>query len=132
MKLRHAVAICMGFFTSLTSFGQIITEAEVNNIAANGSEMEIVMQNSTLMSEGYLYYAEILADRLLELNPQSSNYHYRKGFLLLEIRKDYIAAIPHFEMATKDTHPNADMFSTKDNSAPPDAFFHSYLCPTET
>ena len=128
MKLRHTVAICVGLFASTLSFGQIISEQEVRDIAANGSESEIVMQNSTLMAEGYLYYAEILADRLLELNPQSSNYHYRKGYLLLEIRKDYIGAIPHFQMATKDTHHNADMFSTKDNSAPTDAFFHLAYC----
>ena len=128
MKLRHAIVISVGLLTSAFSFGQIISEQEVRYIAANGSESEIVMQNSTLMGEGYLYYAEILADRLLELNPQSSNYHYRKGFLLLEIRKDYIGAIPHFQMATKDVHHNADMFSTKDNSAPTDAFFHLASC----
>ncbi len=128
MNFGRVMTLCLGVFTSMVSYSQIITEQEVRDIAANGSEAEIVMQNSTLMSEGYLYYSEILADRLLELNPQSSNYHYRKGFLMLEIRKDYLGAIPHFQMATKDTDPNADMFSTRDNSAPTDAFFHLASC----
>lgn len=128
MKLNHTLAICFGLIFSSFSFGQMITESEVREIAANGSEQEIVMQNSTLMQEGYLYFAEILADRLLELNPQSSNYNYRKGFLMLTIRKDYVGAIPHFELATLDTDKNADMFSTKDNSAPTDAFFHLASC----
>ncbi len=128
MKFSHIATTSLALFYSTLSFSQLITEDEVRRIATEGSEQEVVMQNSTLMAEGYLYYAEILADRLLEFKPQSSNYHYRKGFLMLEIRKDYRGALPYFEMATLDTDKNADMYSTKENSSPPDAFFHLASC----
>ena len=45
-------------------------------------ESEIVMHSTSLMQDGYLYYSEILADRLLEINPQNPNYNYRKGFIV--------------------------------------------------
>jgi len=128
MKITHIIVAILALLSSARSYSQLITEDEVRRIASEGSEMEIVQQNSTLMAEGYLYYAEILADRLLEFKPQSSNYHYRKGYLMLEIRKDYLGALPHFEMASLDMNPNADMYSTRENSAPPDAYFHLATC----
>ena len=125
MKIKNTITAVL-LFASTFAYSQ--TELEVREIANSGSEAQIVMQNSTLMQDGMLYYAEILADKLLTLNPQSSNYHYRKGFLALEIRKDYEAAIPHFVMATKDIDANFDMYSAKETSAPTDAFFHLATC----
>lgn len=128
MKITHIVVTILAMFSTNLSYSQLIAEEEVRRIAREGTEMEIVMQNSTLMAEGYLYYAEILADRLLEFKPQSSNYHYRKGYLMIEIRKDYMGAMPHFEMASLDMDPNTDMYSPRENSSPPDAYFHLATC----
>ena len=101
MKLKSILFTLLFILFSYAAESQI-TEKMVREIASTAAEPELVMQNSTLTQEGYLYYAEILADRLLAINPQNPNYHYRKGFLMLEIRKDYEGAIPHFVMATKD------------------------------
>jgi len=127
MKISSVVLATLLIF-STSSFQAQVTEDMVREIARSTSQAELVRENSTLTQEGYLYYAEILADRLLELDPQSSNYHYRKGFLMLEIRKDYEGAIPHFVMATKDIDKNFDMYSAKERSAPPDALFHLATC----
>lgn len=105
-----------------------ITEPEVREIAANSNENQLVMQASMLMQEGYLYYSEILVDKLLELNPESSNYNYRKGFLCISVRKDYESAIPFLEKAVLDTDPNYDMYSSKEKSAAVDALFHLGAC----
>jgi tetratricopeptide (TPR) repeat protein len=106
----------------------IITEPEVREIAASGNENQLVMQASTLMQDGYSYYAEILVDRLIQLKPESSNYNYRKGFLCLEIRKDYLTAIPFLQKAVVDTDQNYDMYSSKEKSAAIDALFHLAAC----
>lgn len=127
MRLKKLLIVCFLLATNFTLYGQI-TQDDIERIAATGSEAEIVMQASTLTQEGYLYYAEVLTDKLLQIQPQSSNYHYRKGFLMLSIRKDYEAAIPHLEMATLDIDPNYDMYSPKENSAPTDAYFHLATC----
>lgn len=132
MKVKIAALIAILILLIPTSYvqGQTnpITEDMVRKIAETAKEPELVMQNSTLMQEGYLYYSEILADRLLELNPQNPNYHYRKGFLMLEIRKDYEGAIPHFQLATQDVSQNFDMYSHRETSSPPDAFYHLATC----
>jgi len=127
MKLKSTFLTLLIIVTTSIAQAQV-TEEMVRKIAMTADEPELVMQNSTLTQEGYLYYAEILADKLLEINPQNPNYHYRKGFLMLEIRKDYEGAIPHFAMATKDINVNFDMYSHKETSSPPDAFYHLAMC----
>lgn len=130
VRSTHLLLFLSALVLSYTSFGQLsaLTEQEVREIASTENENQLVMQASNLTQEGYLYYAEILVDRLLEINPSSSNYNYRKGFLCLEIRKDYVQAIPFLEKAIIDTDPNYDMYSTKEKSAAVDAFFHLATC----
>ena len=105
-----------------------INEENVRNIAENSSEAEILMEASTVMTEGYLYFSEILVDKLLILKPENSNYNYRKGFLSLQIRKDYNTAIPFLEKAIVKVDPNYDIYSIKETSSSPDAFFHLATC----
>ncbi len=122
-NLKSCLLYTVGLLLNLSVFSQI-KEADIRELAQNGTEQEILMESSTLTAEGLLYYAEILIDKLVLLKPESSNYNYRKGYLMLEIRKDYTGSIPFFEKAILDTDHNFDMFSTKETSAPPDAFFH--------
>ncbi len=105
------------------SFSQV-TEQEVLEIAQNGTEEEILQQNSLLIQNGYLYYASLLTDKLLSFKPESANYNYRKGYLLLATKGDYKNAINYFEKAVKDTDKNFDFFSVKESSAPIDAFYY--------
>ena len=100
MKLKSILLTILTVVISTVVQSQI-TEEMVRKIAATADEPELLRQNSTLTQEGYLYFAEILVDKLLQINPQNPNYHYRKGFLMLEIHKIYEEAIPHFILATK-------------------------------
>lgn len=104
------------------------TEEGVREIASKASEAEIVNQCSMLTQEGYLHYAEILVDRLMEIKPTSPNYNYRKGFFCLEVRRDYVAATPYLEVAVTKVNPNYDMYSSKELSAPADAYYHLARC----
>lgn len=105
-----------------------LTETEIRELVENSSESQLVMQVSNLTQEGYLFYAEIACDRLLVIKPESANYNYRKGFLLLDIRKDYIGAIPYLEKAILDVDINYDMYSPKEKSAAIDAIYHLAQC----
>ncbi len=107
----------------MISFGQM-TEQEVRDMASSATEQELVVQSSTMMQERYYFHAEILVDKLLSMKPESPNYNYRKGFLSLEGRKDYITATPYLEKAVKSTDKNYDAYSVKETSAPLDAFYH--------
>ena len=130
MKLFKLLYILLFCIISLPTFSQetVWTESKVENIAKTGSEQELVTTCSILTQEGYLYYAEIIANRLIELKPESSNYNYRKGFLAITIRKDYMDAMKYLKKAVLDTDPNYDMYSKTENSAPTDAFYHLAKC----
>jgi tetratricopeptide (TPR) repeat protein len=127
MKATRRLITILGVFAMSFSYGQI-TEEEVKELALNAPEPELVMHTSTLTQEGYLYYASILVDRLLQFNPESSNYNYRKGFLILSVYKDFENAIPYFEKAVQNIDANYDMYSHKELSAPQDAYFHLATC----
>lgn len=108
--------------------GNGVTEAMVRETAATASESYLVKEASAFMQEGYLYFSEILVDKLLEYNPESANYNYRKGFLMLKIRKDYKGAMKYFEKAILDVDPNYDAYSPREKSAPNDAYYHLAQC----
>ncbi|MFZ9028694.1 MAG: hypothetical protein ACO2Z9_06735 [Crocinitomicaceae bacterium] len=105
-----------------------ITEELVREIAATENEATLVKEASAFMQEGYLYFSEILVDKLLEYNSESPNYNYRKGFLMLKIRKDYLGAKKYLEKAIVDVDPNYDAYSPREKRAPTDAFYHLGKC----
>ena len=72
----------ISLFVSLLSYSAIqaqINPAEIDDLIKSGSEQLIVNENSRLMQEEFLYYADKLATRLLEFDQNSCNYNYRKG-----------------------------------------------------
>ncbi len=104
------------------------SEADVKEFARTKSEPEIVQEASRMTQDGFLYFADILVDKLLTFNSTSPNYNYRKGFLLLNLDGDYATAIPHFQIAVSDIDPNYDMYSHREKSAPTDAYYHLGRC----
>lgn len=103
-------------------------EEQLENMLKNYSEQELVTENSQMLQEGYLYQAGRIADRLLEINPNSCNYNYRRGFIYLEMSRDFIKALPYLQKAVLDTDKNFDMYSANENSAPTDAIYHLARC----
>ena len=100
------------------------TEVEVKNIIAQASEQELVIENSRLLQENFFHFADLVTDKLLEINPESANYKYRKGFIELEMRHNYIKAIELFSSSTGNIDRNYDMHSIKEGSVPADIFYH--------
>lgn len=125
----------MNYFKSLlllltfpvVGFSQM-TEDEVRQMVASASQQELVITSSTMIQDMYYYHAEIVVDKLLSMNPQSANYHYRKGFLILNARQDYMNALPYLQKAVENTDKNYDAYSEKELSAPIDAFYYLGVC----
>lgn len=92
------------------------------------SEEELVVECSRMLQENYFYLSEIVVDRLLQINPTSANYNYRKGFIILDSRQDWITAMPFLFVATTDVDKNYDMYSSKEKSAPQDVYYHLARC----
>ena len=44
------------------------TEIEVKNIIAQASEQDLVIENSRLLQENFFHFADLITDKLLEIN----------------------------------------------------------------
>ncbi len=95
---------------------------------SSASEDELVLESSSLLQENYYFLSEIIVDRLLQLNPNSCNYNYRKGFMLLDIKLNAKEALPYLLKASKDIDKNFDMYSDSEMSAPIDVIYHIGRC----
>lgn len=113
---------------NVSSIAAQITEQEVRILAQKAPEGQLVVESSRMLQDNYYYFSEIMVDKLLTLKPESSNYNYRKGFIVLGSRQDYIQALPYLEKAVKDVSKNYDMYSANETSAPTDAYYHLARC----
>jgi len=127
MKLKSLIILFTCVLSGTVLFGQE-TEIDVRTKALSLSESQLLNEASRYTQDGFLYFAEILTDKLITIKPESPNYNYRKGFLALEIRKDYLGAIPYLEKAVTSVSANYDMYSTREEDAPTDAIFHLASC----
>lgn len=100
------------------------TEIEVKNIISQASEQDLVIECSRLLQENFFHFADLITNRLIEINPESSNYKYRKGFIELEMRHNYSKAIGLFSSSTGNIDKNYDMYSIKEGAVPADIFYH--------
>lgn len=105
-----------------------VTEHEVRQMTQDASEQQLVVECSRMLQENYFFFAEIITDRLLQLNPKNPNYHYRKGFIVLDSRQDFVTAMPYLMFATTKISKNYDMYSAKEDGAPQDVYYHLGRC----
>lgn len=125
--MKTIFLITLQLLSPILFFAQM-TDDEVFIMIESASETKLVTENSRMMQEDLLYHAEMVADKLLTFNPESSNYNYRKGFLVLQIRTEYEKAMPYLLKAIMKTDPNYDSYSIAEKSAPIDAYFHLATC----
>lgn len=126
MKFKHLLILLIALLAT-NSHAQF-SDDEIKKKIAASDEKTLLKDNSHLMQEGFLYQAEWAVDKLLTFQPESPNYNYRKGFLILEMRKDYTAALPYLRKAISDIKPHFDAYNTNEHSAPADAYFHLATC----
>lgn len=121
MKRIYLILIC--FVSTINLFSQR-TESELKSFIESSSEAELVKESTFLMMEGYYYDAEKVIDKLITLKPESSNYNYRKGYVVLFSRKDYKASIPFLKKAIVSVSKSFDIYSANEKSAPVDAIYY--------
>jgi len=102
------------------------TEVEVKNMVNQASEKDLVINCSRFLQENYYHFAELVVNRLLEIKPDNPNYNYRKGFIVLGMRRDESEAIKFLTKATKSAKVEKyyDMYNSNEEAIPADAFFH--------
>lgn len=123
---KYLKAIVIALFPLLASAQ--VTEYEVRQMTQDASEQQLVVECSRMLQENYFFFAEIITDRLLQLNPNNANYHYRKGYIVLDSRQDFVTAMPYLVYASSKISKNYDMYSAKEDGAPQDVYYHLGRC----
>lgn len=112
-------------FTSLLVFTarSQYTDQQVAELVSHAGEETLLHESTRMIIDEYYFHATPLVDKLLTYNPESSNYNYRKGFLLLESTRDYAHAIPYLENAVRATDKYYDVFSVREQEASVNAHY---------
>lgn len=108
-------------------FGQSI-DTEITKLINTGNENQLLKESSKYIQNEYYFQANKIVDKLLEKNNTSSNYNYRKGFLLTKINNQFQEAIPYFEKAKEHVSLNFDMFSANEKNAPLELYYYLATC----
>jgi outer membrane protein OmpA-like peptidoglycan-associated protein/tetratricopeptide (TPR) repeat protein len=126
--MNHWLLLSISILLFSYTHAQQATEVSIRKMMETADEGKLVMEATSLLQENYFYLSEIVTDKLLEINPTSANYNYRKGFILLESHHDWKKALPLLLSTENQTDKNFDMFSPKELSAPIDVFYHIAKC----
>lgn len=113
--------------SSLTASAQF-TDEQIEEFVKTASPRDLVTRNSTLLMDGFYHQSIIVSNKLLELEPDNSNYNYRKGLALLNLSTNYISAKPYLKKAVITTSKNYDYFSANEKGAPFDSYFYLAKC----
>jgi tetratricopeptide (TPR) repeat protein len=104
------------------------TEDEFLEILNKSSENELVKESAQMIERGYLAYAEQITDKLIKLKPESANYNYRKGYILTQVKADYLAAIPYLLKAIPAVNKTYDSYTANEKGAPINAYYFLGVC----
>lgn len=104
------------------------TEQQVRFMAKTATEPELIIESSSLILEKRLYQAGIIVDKLLELRPNSANYNYRKGLVLLNSNLDYQLALKYFLKALPQADKDYDFFSITDTTCSNNVYYYVANC----
>jgi len=119
----------IGFFLlSVSNLSAQYSENELTKLLQKSSEQELVIESSRLMEHGLFYDAEQIVDKLLKSKPESCNYNYRKGYLILAGGGDFIRATPYLEKAVHKVNKHFDIYSVNEPCASIDAIYHLATC----
>ena len=109
-------------------YGQFSTREIREFVNSTSSKRELIEKNTVLLMEGYNFQSIIVIDKLLESEPENSNFNYRKGFALLQNHSDHNLAKPFLEKAILKTNRFYDMFSPREKASPVDSYYYLGKC----
>lgn len=119
--------IFVGFISLPTLFAQF-TDSQIEEFVETASKKNLIKRNTTLIMNGYYYQSSIVADKLIELEPDNANFNYRKGYAAFQKSVDHNLAKPFFRKAVLNVSKEYDPYSNKEETAPIDAYFYLGRC----
>jgi outer membrane protein OmpA-like peptidoglycan-associated protein/tetratricopeptide (TPR) repeat protein len=105
-----------------------MTDEQLKDFVKTATKKELVDKNTKLLMDVALYQSVVVIDRLLEMEPDNANFHYRKGYALLHMSTNHSLSLPFLTRAMQSTSKNYDMFNYKEVNAPYDSYFYLARC----
>lgn len=124
MKLFY---VTLAFFSVQMLFGQLSDE-RLSKLLSEGSVKELVDQNTELMIQGNHYHAMLLANKLVEMDPDNANFNYRKGRSMLALGHTPESVLPVLLKGATQTTRVYNSASHTERNAPNDAFYWLAKC----
>lgn len=100
------------------------TDQQIEDFIKKGNKEELLEKSTLTLLENNFYHSNLLASKLLELEPDNANFNYRKGYSLLMSNSDFTLSKPFLEKAVVKISKNYDIFSSKETGSPVDAYYH--------
>jgi tetratricopeptide (TPR) repeat protein len=123
MKIFFTLLVTLSFcYSNLLS--QQFSDEQIEDFINNAPEEELVEINTILNLEGSYNQARKVALKLLEYQPESSNYNFRAGYALINSSIDFNESKSYLEKAVENISKNYDMISKKEKGAPIDALYY--------
>jgi len=126
--MKNIALLLTAFTFAISSLFSQMTDEQLESFEATASQKELVQKNTLLLLDGFYQKSLIVADKLLELDPENANYNYRKGYALLNAVGGYKEAIPYLETAIKKSSKLYDVFSAKEENSSVDSYFYLGRC----
>lgn len=123
MKIITLLLISV-FFTTTSVFSQKKQNKEIDELVHQATEVELVNKSTSLLYDKAYVDAEKVIDKLLVFQPESPNYNYRKGYVVIMLRQDYAGALPYLTKGATKVSKVYDMFSAKELNASVDALYY--------
>ncbi|PHR48136.1 MAG: hypothetical protein COA32_06340 [Fluviicola sp.] len=105
-----------------------MTDQQLEAFVESASQKELVQKNTLLLLDGFFKKSLIVADKLLEIEPNNANFNYRKGYALLKAVGGFKEAIPHLEIAITNSSKIYDVFSPKEKNSSIDSYYYLGRC----
>lgn len=126
--MKLSIFFFLTLLVTSSVFGQKKQEKTIQEFINEANETQLVDKSTSLLSNGEFVDAELVADKLLSIQPESSNYNYRKGYVMIALRQDYQEALPYLKKAVKNVSKNYDMYSPKEMNSSIDALYYLAKC----
>lgn len=121
--MKHILQSCLFFILASNAFSQF-TDAQIQSVLKTGNQQELLEKNTLCILEKNYYHSQLLAQKLVEKEPNNANFNYRLGYSLINSSSDFTKSLPYLEKAVTKISKNYDLFSIKEAGAPIDALFH--------
>ena len=126
--MKKIVLLSTAILFAISNLYSQMTDQQLETFVESASQKELVQKNTLLLLDGFFKKSLIVADKLLEIEPNNANFNYRKGYALLKAVGGFKEAIPHLEIAITNSSKIYDVFSPKEKNSSIDSYYYLGRC----